>query len=101
MNEARRSPFEGETKHVPAFLARTQFGQILKKTKEGKTRFIVDRRGEPQAVILGMQDFLENFVVWPKSLLALQTEAKRKGLDLLNLPSVKTEIRRIKKSRVA
>ena len=37
---------------VSAVTARTQFGQILHRVKQNNERFVVDRRGEPQAVIM-------------------------------------------------
>ena len=47
-----------KTKHVPAFLARTQFGQILDRVAQGKERFVVTNNGQAKAVILGIEDFL-------------------------------------------
>ncbi len=46
---------------VPALTARTQLGQILRRVKQNKERFFVDRRGEPQAVIMSFEDYLKNF----------------------------------------
>src|SRR5205807_248913 len=41
-------------KIVPALIARTQLGQILRRVRQNHERFVVDKRGEPQAVILGL-----------------------------------------------
>ena len=45
------------TKRVPAFIARTQFGQILNRVAQNHERFVVTKKGEATAVILGVEDF--------------------------------------------
>ena len=40
------------TKNVPAFIARTQFGQILDRASKNKERFLVTKKGEAKAIIL-------------------------------------------------
>ncbi len=50
------------TKSVPAFIARTQFGQILNRVAQNRERFVVTRKGEATAVILGIEDFLQTVV---------------------------------------
>ncbi|MGH9417028.1 MAG: type II toxin-antitoxin system Phd/YefM family antitoxin, partial [Terriglobales bacterium] len=42
---------------IPALTARTQFGQILRRVKQNKERFVVDKRGEPQAVIMSVEEY--------------------------------------------
>jgi prevent-host-death family protein len=87
------------TKIVPALTARTQFGQILKRVKQNRERFVVDRRGEPQAVIMGVEDYLRNFVKRSRALAAVQREAKAKGLDKLSLREINQEIARYRRER--
>ena len=59
------------TKSIPAFIARTQFGQILERVSRNRDRFLVTRKGEVKAVILGVEDFLEAVVKAPKSLVEI------------------------------
>jgi len=87
------------TKIVPALTARTQFGQILKRVKNNQERFVVDKRGEPQAVIMGVEDYLRNFVKRPGALAAIQRQAKAKKLDQLPLSAINLEIRRYRRER--
>ena len=47
------------TKNIPAFLARTQFGQILDRVSKDNERFVITKKGEATAVILGIDDFLK------------------------------------------
>ncbi len=45
------------TMTIPAYIARTQLGSILKKVTQRKTRFVITKSGKPTAVLLGTQDF--------------------------------------------
>lgn len=42
---------------IPAYVARTQLGSILRQVAEKKARFLVTKSGKPTAVILGATDF--------------------------------------------
>ncbi len=87
-------------KVVPALTARTQFGQILRRVKQNKERFVVDRRGEPQAVIMSVEDYLKKFVKRPPAALAaLRREARAKRLDQLSLREINLEIARTRRER--
>ncbi len=50
----RTSPM---TTTVPAYVARTQLGSILKQVAEKKARFIITKSGKPTAVLLGASDY--------------------------------------------
>lgn len=45
------------TTTVPAYIARTQLGSILKQVAEKKARFIITKSGKPTAVLLGASDY--------------------------------------------
>ena len=45
------------TATIPAYIARTQLGSILKQVTQKKSRFIITKSGKPTAVLLGAQDF--------------------------------------------
>ena len=87
------------TKSVPALIARTQFGQILERVSRNRDRFLVTRKGEVKAVILGVEDFLEAVVKVPKSLVALQRQARRRGKDKLTLEEIEEEIAAVRRAR--
>lgn len=86
------------TKRVPAFLARTQFGQILERVSRNRDRFLVTRKGEVTAVILGVEDFLQAVVKTPKSLAALQRQARRRGTETLTLEEIEAEIAAVRRA---
>jgi prevent-host-death family protein len=45
------------TTTIPAYIARTQLGSILKQVSGKKARFVITKSGKPTAVLLGAQDF--------------------------------------------
>src|SRR4051794_23070068 len=65
------------TNMVSALVARTQFGQIIRRATQKNERFVVGRRGEPRVVIMSMKDYMETFAPAPEELRAMQTTAKR------------------------
>jgi prevent-host-death family protein len=89
------------TKRVPAFIARTQFGQILDRVTQGRERFVVTKNGEAKAVILGIEDFLQAVVKTPKSLAALQKEAKKSGTAKLTLEEIEAEIDAVRRGKAS
>lgn len=85
---------------VPALTARTQFGQILRRVKQNQERFVVDRRGEPQAVIMSVEEYLNKFVRRPSAAVAaMRREAKARGLDKLPLRKINLAIKRVRQER--
>ena len=86
------------TKSVPAFIARTQFGQILERVSTNRERFLVTKNGEAKAVILGVEDFLHAMAKMPTSLAALQEQAKRGGADKLTIEEIEAEIAAVRQA---
>lgn len=85
---------------VPALTARLQFGQILLRVKHNKERFVVDKRGEPQAVIISVEDYLEKFVKRPPAAIAAtRREAKSKRLGQLSQRKINLKIGRPRRGR--
>src|SRR3972149_11830428 len=77
---------------VSALTARTQLGQIMRRAKQKDERFIVDRRGEPQVVILSIKDYINLIAPTPKWLRDIQEDAKQKGLHKLTMREIDAEI---------
>ena len=80
------------TKNVPAFIARTQFGQILERVSQNTERFVVTKKGEAKAIILGVEDFLQATAQTPESLTILQQQAQKSGANRLSLEEIEEEI---------
>ncbi len=89
-------PVKKSSKRLPmvlsALTARTQFGQILRRTTLKNERFIVDRRGEPQVIIMSIKDYISLIAPTPKWLREIKEDAKRKGLHKLTMREIDAEI---------
>ena len=86
-------------KVISALAARTQLGQIMRRARLEQTRFLVDRRGEPQVVIMGIKDFLNTIAPEKKVLAAIRADAHKKGKDKISLREINREIRSYRRER--
>jgi prevent-host-death family protein len=84
---------------LSSFVVRTQLGQIMRRARLEHTRFVVDRRGEPQVVIMDIEDFLSTIAPEKKVLAAIRAEAREKGKDKLSLREINQEIRSYRRER--
>ena len=85
---------------VSALSARTQFGQIMRRASGKKReRFIVDRRGEPKVVIMGIEDYLANIAPESEIMAALHAESRKKGTDRMSMREIDQEISAYRKER--
>jgi prevent-host-death family protein len=87
---------ERDTQVVPALRARTQLGQILKRVRETKKRFIIVKRGDPQAVIMSLEEYLK-LGEEPSFLKRIHRAAKENGLDRLSMRDIDREIKTARK----
>ncbi|HEY6333113.1 MAG TPA: type II toxin-antitoxin system prevent-host-death family antitoxin [Blastocatellia bacterium] len=76
----------------PPFTARTQFGEIVRRVRENRERFLVDRRGEPQAIIMSVKDYIETIAPTPDILKRIGEASKRKGTDRLTMRQIDAEV---------
>ena len=44
------------TSTIPAYVARTQLGSLLKQVTTKKARFVITKNGKPSAVLMGVTD---------------------------------------------
>lgn len=86
-------------KVVSALAARTQFGQIMRRAHAGGTRFVVDKRGEPQVVIMGIRDFLKTIAPEKPVLAAIRAAARKNGKNKLSMREIDREIRAYRRER--
>ncbi len=87
------------TKAVSALTARTQLGQIMRRAKQKNERFVVERRGEPQVVIMGISDFVKTIAPPPAILKAIWAESKRRGTNNLTMREINAEIAAARRER--
>lgn len=86
-------------KVITALTARTQFGQILRRAGRQQERFVVDRRGNPEVVIMGIKDFLKTIVPEPEVLRAIRAEARRNKTSKLTSRQIDREINAYRRER--
>jgi prevent-host-death family protein len=86
-------------KVVSALAARTQFGQIMRRARNGQARFVVDKRGEPQVVIMGIKDFLSTVAPEKKVMAALRASARKNGKNKLSMRQINREIQAYRRDR--
>jgi prevent-host-death family protein len=87
-------------KIVSALAARTQLGQIMRRARVEHARFVVDRRGEPQVVIMGVKDFLKTIAPQKRVVAAIRAAARKQGKNKLSAPVIDREIRAYRRERV-
>ena len=71
----------------------------MRRAKADGTRVVVDRRGEPQVVIMGIKDFLANVAPESKTLADIRATARKKGKDKLSMREIDREIRAYRRER--
>jgi prevent-host-death family protein len=87
-------------KSITALAARTQFGQIMRRASGKKQeRFIVEKRGEPTVVILGIEDFLKTIAPEPNVLAAIRADSRKNKTDKLSMREIDREISAYRKER--
>jgi prevent-host-death family protein len=79
-------------KVVSALTARTQLGQILRRVKSSRERFLIGKNGEPQAVVMGIDDYVDIVAPAPDWLKDIWAEAKKNGTDKLTIREIDREI---------
>ena len=102
MSKAKRAKTKSaEAIVVPALTARTQFGQILRRVDQNNERFVVGRRGEPKAIIMSVEEYIQLFAPPVPVLEEIWRESKAKGLDRLTTRDVMREIKLVRRERRA
>jgi prevent-host-death family protein len=86
------------TKLIDALSVRTRLGEVMEEAEKQNTRFLVSRRGKPAVVILGVEDYLRNFVKKDALLAEIQLDAKKAGLDKMTDGEIEVEIRASRRS---
>lgn len=89
------------TELINALSARTHFGEIMERVDKQNVRFLVNRRGKPKAVILGVEDYLKNIIKEPQILASIQLDAQAAGLNKMSDKDIEAEIKGYRRSKGA
>src|SRR5437870_1008482 len=79
-------------KVISALTARTQLAEIMRRATQEQTQFVVRRRGEPQVVILSIQEYIKLAAPEPEILRLIGEASKRKGTNKLTMREIDAEI---------
>ena len=67
---------------VSALRARANFGKLLRQVEDGKS-LLIEKRGTPRAVLLGIREYVKLAAPEPEVLRLLGEESRRNGTDRL------------------
>jgi len=84
---------------VSALTARTQFGQILKRVQFSKERFLIGRNGQPQAVVMGIGDFMDVVAPAPDWLEKSWRASEKNGTDKITMREIDAQIKASRRER--
>jgi prevent-host-death family protein len=87
---------------VPAYIARTQLGSLLKQTATKKARFVITKSGKPTAILLSISEFddmVEELDPEFQKSLARAAEDYRSGHSVTLRDYLRSRIRRSRRAR--
>jgi prevent-host-death family protein len=87
------------TNVISALTARTQLGQVLRRTVQKNERFVVERRGQPSVIIMSIKDYVDTIAPTPDWLKQIGAEARKKGLNRLTMRQIDAEIAAVRRER--
>jgi prevent-host-death family protein len=76
-------PGKNDTVVVSALSARTSFGALLRRVEDEHRSLVIEKRGVPKAVLIGIRDYVRLAAPEPEVLKAIGEESRRKGTDKL------------------
>jgi prevent-host-death family protein len=74
---------KNDTLVVSALSARTGFGALLRRVEDEHRSLVIEKRGVPKAVLIGIRDYVRLAAPEPEVLKAIGEESRRKGTDKL------------------
>jgi prevent-host-death family protein len=66
---------------VSALNARANFGKLLRRVEDERRSLVIEKRGAPKAVLIGIRDYVKLAAPEPEVLKVLGEEAKSNGTD--------------------
>ncbi len=84
---------------ISALTARNQFGQILDQVDKQQRSFVIEKRGSPKAILLGIQDYIRLAAPEPEILKSLGEASIRRGTDKLTKGQIDRVINAVRTSR--
>lgn len=79
---------------VSALRARTHFGSLLRQVEEERGSLVIEKRGTPRAVLVGIQDYVRLAAPEPEILKVIGEESKQNRTDSLTEREIEQVIRK-------
>jgi prevent-host-death family protein len=84
---------------ISALRARANFGKLLSRVEKDRHSLIIEKRGTPRAVLLGLQDYVRLAAPEPEVLRVLGEESEARGTSVLTLRDIDKIIRAARSNR--
>lgn len=84
---------------VSALRARATFGQLLRRVEDERQSVVIEKRGAPKAILIGIRDYVRLATPEPDVLRAIGEESKRKGTDKLSSRQIDQAIKAARAQR--
>lgn len=86
---------------VSALGARANFGKLLRRVEEERRSLVIEKRGTPKAVLLGIREYVKLAAPEPEVLRIIGEESKRNGTDKITSRQIEDIIKdtRAKRSK--
>jgi len=81
--------------------ARERFDEILGRVRKEKKRFLIEDEGEPQAVVMSIEDYVNTIAPPPDWLEAAWRAAEEHGTDRISIDEIDREIAAVRRERGA
>jgi prevent-host-death family protein len=84
---------KNDTIVVSALTARANFGKLLGRVEDERRSLVIEKRGTPKAVLIGIRDYVRLASPEPEVLRVIGEESRRKGTDKLTSREIDREIK--------
>ena len=78
---------------VSALRARTHFGSLLQRVERERRSLVIEKRGTPRAVLLGLKDYVRLAAPEPEVLRVIGEESRAHGSDKFTSKQIEGIIR--------
>lgn len=86
---------------VSAVTARANLDKMLRRVKSEKERFVIQRRGQPEAVLMSFEDYLDLVAPAPEWLQKAWKAAEENGADKMTMEEIDAVIAEVRREREA
>jgi prevent-host-death family protein len=79
--------------------ARARLGQILRRVRDGRERILIERRGQPEAIVMSVEDYINVVAPAPDWLERAWTASAESGADTMSMDEIDAVIADVRRER--